>query len=391
MRAVVLATIAALTIATASVAQQETIGQHYRAYNAALQSGDLATAEREAAVALRMSEAQDAQGGHTAVLALNLATTRLALGHDADAIVPAREALRLAQSNPNAGVDPRLAALVASHAAFHSQDAATGDALNTALQAMRADDPWPGDIYSAAVALGEWQFAQHQYQDAVPTMRLAVATSAGSSDPMHAKANAQVALASTLIMQSASPRGLTATSGTEARTALVEAIIALQPGLRELEPNEAIPPAEHQYAIALAWLRILNGLISSQGVEGVSPNPRFPPFDLPRRSQTPLCKMSFRADPLPRYPPHQDFSGGVGAVALHWETDESGAFRRMEVIASVGSDFGDEVRAVMHQWKMVKLDGSLPGCTMSGWGIQSVSFDGWPDSTSRSGALLVHN
>jgi hypothetical protein len=221
-------------------------------------------------------------------------------------------------------------------------------------------------------------------------MRLAVATSGASSDATRAKANAQVALASTIIMQSGA-RGLTPASATEARTALVEAMIALRTDLQPLNANEPIPASERQYAIALSWFRILNGLVSSEGIEGVATDPALSPFDLPRRSAAPLCKMIFQAEPPPRYPPHQDFAGGVGAVALHWETDESGAFSRIEVIASVGVDFENEVRAVMSRWKMIKQSDSPPNCTMSSWGIQTVSFEGWPDSTSRNGALLVHN
>ncbi|HVV32463.1 MAG TPA: hypothetical protein VHC73_04470, partial [Vitreimonas sp.] len=93
MRALLLTALALVLSTTASHAQQETIGQHYHAYTAALQNGDLATAEREAAAALQLSEAQDGDGGHTAVLALNLATTRLSAGHGADALAPAQQAL----------------------------------------------------------------------------------------------------------------------------------------------------------------------------------------------------------------------------------------------------------------------------------------------------------
>jgi predicted negative regulator of RcsB-dependent stress response len=85
---------------------------HYRAYRAAFEAGDLATAETEAAATLQASVARDGEGGRTGVLALNLAQVRLQRGRVAEAYAPALQAFTIASARPDAGVDPLLARLV---------------------------------------------------------------------------------------------------------------------------------------------------------------------------------------------------------------------------------------------------------------------------------------
>jgi hypothetical protein len=65
-------TLALVALPAAAQTPNPVVG-HYRAYNAALERGDLATAETEARAALAASEMRDGDGGSTAVLALNLA------------------------------------------------------------------------------------------------------------------------------------------------------------------------------------------------------------------------------------------------------------------------------------------------------------------------------
>jgi hypothetical protein len=77
----VAAAFAALLTVASATAQTNPVLQHYRAYAAALERGDLATATTEAQAALAASEARDGDGGRTAVLSLNLATVQLWAGH----------------------------------------------------------------------------------------------------------------------------------------------------------------------------------------------------------------------------------------------------------------------------------------------------------------------
>lgn len=95
--------------------------EHYKAYTAALQRQDFATAETEAAAALEASVQAYGDEGRTAVLALNLADVRLVRGNLDAAVAPAQKALALAEARGSAsGVDARLARLTLDRAQLHS-------------------------------------------------------------------------------------------------------------------------------------------------------------------------------------------------------------------------------------------------------------------------------
>src|SRR5262249_9144906 len=104
-----LAALALLSLAAsteAASAQSNPIAENYRAYPAAIQRGDLAAAEAPAAAAFAASQGQFGDGGRTAVLALNLARLRLAVGKYHEALDPASVAYRVAQAQgAAAGVD----------------------------------------------------------------------------------------------------------------------------------------------------------------------------------------------------------------------------------------------------------------------------------------------
>jgi hypothetical protein len=395
MRKLLFAALVTLTAAAAS-AQTNPIVEHYRAYQAAIDHGDLATAEREAEAALQASEQRDGDSGHTAALALNLAVVRLSEGHAADALAPAQRARGLAETNSTSGVDVRFARLVEAHAAFLMQQGATpvADAppaaapppqLIDALAAMRSDDPWGDEIFSAAADLAQWQFAHRQYHEAAASWEIAVGASSALPDAAHVKAATQVKMAGALIMQGATER-FTTDSATKTRTALVEALNMLSADLHRLAPSEQPSTSMREYAAGLAWYRVFRYLIDSQHVQA----PNQPAWALTDRDESEphvACKMTIRAQPLPQYPAHQSNNGGVGAVTLYWETDDTGAFRRIEVIAAVGADFADSVRAVMNRWRMVKAEGSSEGCTMQDWGLRSVNFQ-FPEPDARDDTLI---
>src|SRR5262249_58511725 len=83
------------------------ITSHYRAYREALATGNLAAAEVEAAAALDASAARDGDGGNTAVLAINLAQTRLSLGRRNEAYEPASRAFKIATAG-GSDADPLM-------------------------------------------------------------------------------------------------------------------------------------------------------------------------------------------------------------------------------------------------------------------------------------------
>src|SRR5262249_11451287 len=93
---------AALWLSGAAFAQtpaSDPVMANYHAYRAAMNSGDFAAAEAAAAAALNASETRDGDGGHTAVLAENLAVVRLYQHEPATAYAPALRAYRLIQAH----------------------------------------------------------------------------------------------------------------------------------------------------------------------------------------------------------------------------------------------------------------------------------------------------
>jgi hypothetical protein len=144
-----------LTVATA-VAQTNPVIEHYRAYTAALDRGDLATATTEAQAALTASEARDGDGGRTAVLALNLATVHLWAGRPEQARPAAQRALDLARAGAQ-GVDPFMAEIILARSVLAIDASADAAAQLNALLTNPAIAALPAaDIYSAAQQLGIW-------------------------------------------------------------------------------------------------------------------------------------------------------------------------------------------------------------------------------------------
>ena len=111
-------------------AQQSAVMQHYRAYEAALQQGDIPTAAREAQAALAASEARDGDGGRTAVLSLNLAIVRLMAREYGAARAASERALVLGRAGAT-GVNEPLAELISARAAL-ALDGESGDGRRAA-------------------------------------------------------------------------------------------------------------------------------------------------------------------------------------------------------------------------------------------------------------------
>jgi hypothetical protein len=74
-----------LSAAEAQAPPNGSVLDHYRAYRAAFDQGDISGAEAPAQAALLASQTQDGEGGRTGVLALNLALVKLWLGKPAEA------------------------------------------------------------------------------------------------------------------------------------------------------------------------------------------------------------------------------------------------------------------------------------------------------------------
>ena len=165
-------------------AQQNSVIEHYRAYNAALERGDVSTAAREAQAALDASQARDGDGGRTAVLALNLATVRLLAGEHDQARMAAQRALDLAHVGAG-GVNAALAELIIARAnlsmATGPEAVAAARQLDALLWAPAAEGLPDSDVYLAGEQLGDWAFANRDWVLAQRGWSAAGARAAGAA------------------------------------------------------------------------------------------------------------------------------------------------------------------------------------------------------------------
>lgn len=366
-------------------AQTSPIVQHYRAYLAALDRGDLEEATIAAQAALAASEARDGDGGRTAVLALNLASVQLMRTQYADARSSAERALALAQSGAE-GVDPLLAQVVIARAGIGvggssraGQDAAT--ALSALLASPDAQALSDADLYLAAAQLGNWGISNRNFDVAQNAWAIAGAHPAGS--PLGesfglGRARTNEALA--IIAAELGQRGTHRIDRDDAETAhalLSEAVRILSPLAQVESPGLELTVSQQSFAVARAWLlalgakmqvdglRVPEAPVEAQGdADGLS---EIGPLDLGR----PRCLMRIVPDPVPRYPELSQ----VAAVVMFFRINASGEVVHHQVAARAGAEeFADAIERVAGRWRAERLPESAANCRMESSVLQSVRF-----------------
>lgn len=365
-----------------AVAQQQTnpVLEHYRAYRAAIERGDTITAEAEAVSALRASEQRDGDSGRTGVLALNLAIVRLTNDHAAEAVAPAAQALRVAETNPAAGVDALMARIVFARAqlggaqegsgAARSAAERLGDALTEA--GLRSD--LRAEVYAGAAQLAAWQFGRQRWREAERSWTLAESVSGDASgDPRWARAYAQIGIAASMLMT----EGHTAMTRIDAQRAWDELAAAeetFRPSLLQPTTDGHLTPPQFAFAQALAWRAALNAKLVSDGLdirraplEGVH-------FLGDTASNPPYCRISFATPLSLRYPDEAESHGGVGAVVLLLTTNQRGEVVRCDVAAAVGSAFSDSIEDIHGAWRVEPAEGSAPGCRLDMTWLETVVY-----------------
>lgn len=388
MKRAVFAILAWALSAGAAMAQQS-VADHYRAYQAALERNDLAAAEAAAGEALAASQARDGDGGATAVLALNLATVRF-LNNDAEgALAPAQRALDLAQARGDASrVSPVLARLVLGRVqlALNQPDAAAR--LLAALEEAETVRVAPSEIYEAAVQLGRFSYAAKSYPLARHAWSIAANHAEGSRfEAAYASAHAQVGAAAAIVLEdltrSRFGRGqLRAETAALARRELRDAIDLLQP-LAEIEsPDGEMTLAQTTYAEALAWRAVVNAKINSDHLHVPEEDPEAQgdgarEIDVPVSASQPRCLVRFSyAGAYDRLFPRAALEdGALAGVAVRFRINEAGEVTDAETVAIVGrEEFARSVNNSTQRWRVARLDESPPGCRMAMTVITSISF-----------------
>lgn len=373
------------TFAPASAQEQNLVLQHYRAYRAALDAGDLASAESAAIEALAASVGRDGDRGRTAVLALNLATVRLMRSNYEGARAPASQAARiLGQLGPDANIDPVMAELVLGRAELGSGSQDEGAArLLAALPRVAVDSDLVGDGHAAAFELAVWLFQRERYADAriawAEVGRLATGSPTGAE---YARARAQTFEAASLFMAAISDRSrrLRTEEALEIDRRLRDAMVALEPLASQVGDGGAMTLAQQAYAEAIVWRSVLRVQMGNNAVERVQRQSEDRNFEEEWHGAEygaqqieapsgdvalPTCRVRLRPRPLPDYPSRALNNLYVGALVIRLQFNEAGEVVDRRIAASVGGDgFERSVGAVLPRWE-VSIDGAQPpNCRM---------------------------
>jgi hypothetical protein len=365
-----------LGVAVSSASAQQSaapdpIVASFREYRAALERNDLPAAEKAAAAALGASEA--ANGARTAVLALNLANVRLELGEDYDALKPARTAHELASASSSSGVDARLAALTLGRAELAEDERGGSRRLIDAIAAAESDEALAGDVYGAAVTLGQWALGKQDYETAQNAWVTAGKVAGATADPTFARARALTGEGTAIFLRNAYPQEqqtgtrLTRISTPDAQGASDKFAAAqellLPAAYAETPPGARLTAGQVAYAQAMAWQGALLARIES--LDETLPIPQLLPSAPTYNRGIPCSLRAFNSGPEIKYPTEALFRYGVGAVVAHFALNPDGTIRGHTIAASVPpGPLGEAVEKTLPQWKVEKSTRAAANCTV---------------------------
>ncbi|HWA01092.1 MAG TPA: energy transducer TonB [Caulobacterales bacterium] len=360
MRGMVLGLVlAAGAFAPAAAEQANSVLEHYRAYAAALERGDLAAAEREAAAAYGASEARDGDGGRTGVLALNLALVRLNRDEAEAAAAPARRANDIAQARGAAsGVDPLRArlALWQGEMALGLENAPA--MLLAALQDAEARTDLDDDAYPAAVRLAHKALQLRQYDLARMAWSEAQRYAGGAlGDVAFARAQARIGEAATMVLGSRREEVLA-----QSHAMLGDVLSALWPDVRRQMGEPTLTQADLLYAQALAW----SALTRPRPRRGQSDESASEPADLVVPNE---CKIHWQFPHLQeayRYYPQRALIAGIGGVVIvRVLLGDDGRITQTDVAAAAPEDlFDDAAKRFLADGVAQRADDAREGCVM---------------------------
>lgn len=392
MRAAFAALGAVLVMAQAAPSPSP-IMAHYRAYRAAMDAGDIATAETEAAAALEASVTRDGDGGRTGVLALNLAQVRLQRGRIAEANAPALQAQRIAATRADSGVDPLLARLVVGRSMLTSgAGRSAGANLETTLQEARSRTDLTDEAYFAAADLGRFYANENLFVSSAESWAIAAAL-ADPNQPEHRVAYAEARLGEGIaryseIVRSQDQRRTRPSDTTirlqtdryaEADAAFAEAERILAPLAYVDGGGMNLTPAQSMYSLTRSWRNVLYSFLFSTGQQNIVAGQRYAEraiaYQIPVQASAPICDFTVNADPRPHFPADAEQRVVVGAVDVRMLLTPDGRVEDIRVSGAVPQQwFREEVEAVMDRWTVTRADSSAPNCVFPRVLFYSFSF-----------------
>jgi TonB family protein len=361
-------------------AQQSGVSAHYRAYRAALERGDLATADAEATAALEASQLREGNGGSTAALALNAALVRLSGGHRELALAPAQLAASLA-ANPAAHIEPLVADIALKRAQLRLGDQSEAALLQALTNAHEHNDLLEY-VYDGAVDLGGWAIQQQHLPTALEAWRIASHASPGDSDAavlsrayalvevgismFRIETNASQPLQQRTAPQPASNGHSGSPPSVEVYRVLLDAARILRPLAERPAPDGNLTRAQLLFARAMAFARAEYARLSDFGVDRSSVEEVSGSIKIAAHPGVTLCIIHPIAEPRPSYPSAAQRDLNVGAVVARFVIDGSGHVTDARTVATVGgATFEQSVSSVVGRWGVERGPGSAPNCDMA--------------------------
>lgn len=343
---------------------------HFRAYRAALEAGDLATAEASAEQALAASVARDGDGGVTGVLAMNLAQVRLDRGRTREALEPAQRANAIAiAGNPN--LDPLVTRLALSRAQLAVSGASAAPGLLAALTEAEARGDLATHVHAGASELGRFYFEEEDYADSRRAWAMAARAAEGSpAGVTFARGEARLNEAVSLILFNFSNEAPDETGSRltrrrdyeESIAMLEEALRLLGPMAHSEAPLDGLTQPQQLYGTALAW----RGVLWARLPEGERNLYQWGDISFRDPAATgPICTTRLIAEPEPNYPPGAVATLNVGAVAVRLVFDDAGELLDTRVAGAVPRrGFADAVERVAGRWRVERAEHSPANCYM---------------------------
>lgn len=360
MKQVVFCLAAAWTFCGAAAAQSENpVMRHYRAYQAAIEANDLATAEREAAAALEASEARN--GANTAVLALNLANARLELQRGPEALAPALRAHALAQTSGSP--DPLLTALTLGRAELAADVRGGRQRLTQAIAEVERRGEFADEGYEAAMALGNVTLNAQDENEAEAAFAAAIRLASGNdAGRQMARAAAHLGHGMALLVledpgRPAPDIGDRITRGRDGRAdaAFAAAADTALPFAVQIAPDGSLTSAQGVYANAMVWEAVQRGRLLSLGWRLPDLPPRRLLLDGDPSDGLPPCEFRVRTDPGPIYPNELLRQGFLAsAVTVRVQTNAAGEVVDARTVARAGrEEISEAVNRVAPRWTTI--------------------------------------
>ncbi|MES1200026.1 MAG: TonB family protein [Pseudomonadota bacterium] len=287
---------------------------------------------------------------------------------------PARLALQIVQAQgATSGVDPLIAHLVEGQTELASDAPSGRDTLVAALAEADQRTGIDDDAYPAALSLAHWAIEHHQFDIARNAWNSAGRHAGGAMiDPDLARANAQIGVAATFIVEGGDA------NLNSAEPILSDVMQRIGPAAGQDSPDHAITEAQRTYAQATAWWGTREALLGTRARAANSSNPQNRPADI---SHSEFCTVTWEGvqhTVSSRYYPQRALEHGQqGVVVVRVIFADNGTVVRGDVVAAAPDQvFNQSAISVATTGRIRRADGQPSTCVLPHVLFKVINFVG---------------